>query len=92
MQKDTDLVLAQASTGERAYVQVKSSSDQAEPKRNIESFEADPSFGRMFFVCHSPRGSLQASGSKPIHIWTGEAIARQAIAAGLFDGLIQKAG
>ena len=92
MQKDTDLVLAQASTGERAHVRVKSSSDQAELKPNIESYEADPSFGRMFFVCHSPLCSLQASGGKPIHIWTGEAIARQAIAAGLFDQLMQKAG
>lgn len=91
LQKDTDLVLSQTSTGERAYVQVKSSADQTELDRYVESFTADPTFDRMFFVCHSPKGALAAIPAKPLHIWTGTTIARQTIAAGLFDWLTQKA-
>jgi hypothetical protein len=92
LQKDTDLVLAQPSIGERAFVQVKSSADQTALSRYIEAFETDASFDRMFFVCHSPSGPLQGVGSKPVHVWTGDTIARQAVAAGLFEWLMQKAG
>jgi len=92
LQKDTDLVLAQATTGERAFVQIKSASNQTELDRYVERYDADSNFDRMFFVCHSPKGTLHASASKPVHLWTGQATARQAVAAGLFDWLMQKAG
>ena len=91
LQKDLDLILEQAATGERAFVQVKTGTDQSVLTDYAARFDADPGFDRMFFVCHSPRGELAASASKPIHIWTGETTARQAIAAGLFDWLIKKA-
>jgi hypothetical protein len=93
LQKDTDLVLQQGSTGERAFVQVKSSSDQAELSQYVTNFEADPAFARMFYVCHSPRNELRLDpAQKPVHVWTGRTTAQQAIAAGLFDWLVQKAG
>ena len=93
LQKGTDLVLQQTATGERAFVQVKSGSDQATLSRYVLDFESDPGFDRMFFICHSPKGALTAGpSSKPVHVWSGQATARQAIAAGLLDWLVQKAG
>jgi hypothetical protein len=92
LQKDTDLVLVQSATGERAFVQVKSKSDGNELAEYIESFEANPGFERMFFVCHSFKGTpVVPAAQKPVHIWPRHEIARQAIAAGLFDWLVQKA-
>jgi hypothetical protein len=92
LQKDTDLVLEQIASGERAFVQVKSEAGQQTLNDYIARFEADPSFDRMFFACHSPRTKLEISGSKPVHVWTGEKLARQAVAAGLLDWLVEKAG
>lgn len=92
VQKDTDLVMEQLATGERAFVQIKSASDQSVLTDYVDRFEADPAFARMFFICHSPRSNLTASASKPIHVWAGEVIAEQAITAGLLDWLIEKAG
>lgn len=92
LQKDTDLVLEQSATGERAFVQVKSSSDQATLDRYVAEFEADPSFDRMFFVCHTSKVELVVRSSvKPTHVWAGQTTARQAIAAGLIDWLMKKA-
>jgi hypothetical protein len=92
LQEDTDLVLEQIASGERAFVQVKSEAGQQTLNDYIARFEADPSFDRMFFACHSPRTKLEISGSKPVHVWTGEKLARQAVAAGLLDWLVEKAG
>jgi hypothetical protein len=91
LQKDTDLVLLQSATGERAYVQVKSGSDQAELDHYVQSFESDDSFSQMFYVCHSPRNALAASSRKPVHIWTGPVTAERAVSAGLFRWLLDKA-
>jgi len=90
LQKDTDLVLEQTATRERAFVQVKSEATQQTLNEYAAVFEANAGFHRMFFACHSPRGKLSITGQKPIHIWTGETTARQAIAAGLLDWLVDK--
>ena len=91
LQKDTDLDVDQAATGERAFVQIKSAAATETLNDYVTRFEADPGFDRMFFICHSPRGALAAPiSSKPVHIWVGQAVARQAIAAGLYEWLIGK--
>jgi hypothetical protein len=93
LQKDTDLILEQVATGERAFVQIKSAADQSVFADYLERFAADPGYSRMFFVCHSPRGQFATPWTnKPVHIWAGEAIAQKAIAAGLLDWLVEKAG
>lgn len=91
LQKDTDLVLDQAASGERAFVQIKSEADQVTLAEYTAAFEADASSDRMFFCCHSPKGRLEVTATKPVHVWAGDELARQAIAAGLFDWLITKA-
>jgi hypothetical protein len=91
-QKDTDLVLIQPATGERAFVQVKSKSSQRELSSYEQSFQANPGFERMFYVCHSYKGepALSTTG-KPVHFWHGDEVARLTIAAGLFDWLLERA-
>ena len=88
-QADTDLIYEQAVTGERAFVQVKSAASAAVLRDYIARFRADPTFDRMFFVCHSPSGAMTSEPG--VHLWLGETLADQAVRAGLFDWLIAKA-
>ena len=78
LQKDTDLVLEQPATGERAFVQIESAADAKVFADYIERFEADPGYARVFFICHSPGTAFTARASKPVHVWTGDTIARPA--------------
>ena len=87
-QADSDLILEQAVTGERAFVQVKSAANVAVLRDYLERFAAS-GLDRMFFVCHSPKGQLQTEQSG-VHVWLGETLAEQAIKAGLFAWLIEK--
>jgi len=91
-QADTDMILEQAATGERAFVQVKSRASGATLENYIGRFrKSGDRFQRMFFVCHSPTGAMALAKDPQIHIWLGERLAQQAIAAGLFDWLVEKA-
>lgn len=92
IQKDTDLVLQQQATGERAFVQVKSKADQSVLDDYVNRFIDDPGFDRMFFLVHSTKTPLRSDAEKPVHVWDLDEIARQAVAAGLGDWLVQKAG
>jgi hypothetical protein len=87
-QADSDIVLEQAATEERAFVQVKSAATPGVLKDYLQRFAAS-GFDRMFFVCHSPSGQL-TSDQPNVHIWLGERLADQAIKAGLFAWLIEK--
>ena len=91
-QKDTDLVIEQPTTGERAFVQVKSKAAQAVFDDYAERFETDGTYDRMFFVCHSPIGSFDQPSKPHIHIWTGGKLAEAAVTAGLQDWLIEAVG
>lgn len=86
-QKDTDLVLEQPATQERALVQVKSSANQAvldDYTKRFSQIEADKSF----FVCHSPKGDLVPHHD--ITLWSGKELAERVIQAGLTDWLIAR--
>lgn len=85
--KDVDILLQQPATGERAFVQVKSSARQAVLDDYVERFRSNGTFDRMFFVCHSPQGALRANASERVHVWSGELLATAAVKAGLFDWL-----
>ena len=88
-QVDSDLILEQAVTGERAFVQVKSSATRAVLADYVERFRAS-GLDRMFFISHSPHGDL---GAVPggVAVWSGDKLAEQAVSAGLFRWLIEKA-
>lgn len=89
-QKDTDLVMEQPTTNERAFVQVKSRAPQRVLDDYISRFVEDGGYERMFFVCHSPVGSLVADADRRVHLWTGQALAEMVVKAGLFDWLLEK--
>jgi hypothetical protein len=90
-QADTDLVLEQAVTSERAFVQVKSKATQATLRDYVDRFEASIGYDRLFFLCHSPNGDLSGNDQPGVHIWLGDKLAEQAVKAGLFDWLLEKA-
>ncbi len=88
--KDVDLVVQQPTTGETAFVQVKSRATQAVLEDYVERFRASEGYDRMFLVCHSPRGELRASDGSDIHVWAGKSLAEATVRAGLFDWIIAR--
>ena len=91
-QKDIDLALVQPLTGERAFVQVKSSAIQTELEAFTQSLTRRDPTARLFFVCHSPRGALAAPDHPRLQILSGPALAEAALKAGLYDWLIERVG
>jgi hypothetical protein len=82
-------VVAQAATGERAFVQVKSRASQAVLDDYLARFEAS-GLDRMFFICHSPTTDLIAHDDPRVHIWANRELAAKINAAGLFEWLIER--
>jgi hypothetical protein len=89
-QADVDLILTQPTTGETAWVQIKSQTSQAELDDYLGRFRRDGSCDRFFFVCHSTVGHLSLPAQPELHLWTGERLSDAAINAGLFDWLIDR--
>ena len=89
-QRDVDLIVEQPTTGECAFVQVKSRANQAVLDDYVDRFREAGIYDRMFFTCHSPRGALQAPDGEPVHLWIGEQLAEAAVKAGLFDWVVAK--
>jgi hypothetical protein len=89
-ERDIDLAIDQTATGERAFVQVKSAADQSVLDDYVGRYEQSDRYDRMFFVCHSPRGTLAPPDDPRVRIWTGTVLASQAVSAGLFDWLTER--
>lgn len=92
-EKDVDLLVEQIATGERAFVQVKSSATPAVLDDYIDRFRAYPGVDRMVFACHSPSTALTAHKATPpagADLWFAETLAHKAVRAGLFDWLIER--
>lgn len=87
---DVDLSLTMPTTGELAWVQIKSKASQAILNDYLGRFERDGSCQHFFFVCHTAVGSLIAPEGAGLHVWTGPTLARATIAAGLFDWLAER--
>jgi hypothetical protein len=85
-QKTIDLALVLPSTGERAFVQVKSRATPAELKEYIAQFEATP-YDRMFYVFHS--GDVE-TGNERVTLIGPERMAAMVVEAGLVSWLIDK--
>lgn len=91
LQADTDLVLVQPATGQRALVQVKSSASQDVIEDYGARF-ADAEGALPFLVCHSPAGALRPPAARSdMIIWQGEELARKVSEAGLVDWLLEHA-
>jgi hypothetical protein len=89
-QADTDLVLEQPTTGERAFVQVKSKAGQAVLDDYVGRYWRASGYDRFFFVCHSPKTELATDSDPRLHVWAGERLADATVQAGLFDWLVER--
>ena len=88
---DIDLLLDQPTTGETAWVQIKSRADQSVLDDYLRRFQRDGSADRFFFVCHSPSGTLTSPDSEKLHVWAGRDLASRAIGTGLLDWVMERA-
>jgi hypothetical protein len=87
-QKTTDIDLMLPTTGERALVQVKSETSQAEFTDYIRRL-GDSSYDRMFYIFHS--GKIENRGTdNEITIIGPEKLAEMTINAGLVEWVMQK--
>ena len=86
-QKTLDLDLILPSTGERAFVQVKSKTNSAELADYVAKLDELDSYGRMFFVYHS--GNAETDDARVIVIGP-EKLAEMAVDAGLATWLVRK--
>lgn len=88
--KTIDMEMVLPSTGERAVVQVKSSTNQAQLQEYEEHF-APWAHTKKFYVYHSARAELSTSASDIILIGP-EKLAEMILEAGLSNWLLKKAG
>jgi hypothetical protein len=86
-QKTLDLDLILPSTGERAFVQVKSETNSAELADYVARFEGLELFNRMFFVYHSGNA---ATDHERVIVIGPEKLAEMSVDAGLATWLIRK--
>lgn len=89
-QKTVDIELVLPSTGERAFVQVKSRTDQAQLNDYIGRLShRDES--RMFYVYHSSEAALSCEDPR-VALIGPDRLSEMILNAGLFDWLLKKTG
>ena len=89
-QKTVDIELALPSTGERAFVQVKSRTNQAQLDGYVGRL-AQRDESRMFYVYHSGPDTLETTDPRVVLVGP-ERLSEMVLGAGLFDWLLEKAG
>lgn len=87
-QKTVDIELTLPTTGERAFVQVKSSTDDAQIDDYIEEFTASNAYSRMFYVWHT--GKITRMTSPHVTLIGPEQMARMTLNAGLSEWVREK--
>lgn len=88
-QKTVDVELILPSTGERAFIQVKSSAGKADLKDYLERLKnAGGAYDRMFFVWHS--GDVGENGESSVVLVGPDRLARMVFDAGLTSWLREK--
>ena len=87
---DADLYVEQPATGELALVQVKSRAGQAVLDDYVARSDAN-GCDRLFFLCHTPEGGLDAGERADVHVWSGRTLAEKVVAAGLTPWVIAQA-
>jgi hypothetical protein len=88
VQKTVDIELELPTTGERAFVQVKSETSPAE-FRTYRDALAEREEGRMFYAYHSGKIGVEEVGEE-ITILGPERIAEMTVSAGLLDWIIRR--
>jgi hypothetical protein len=88
---DIDLVMEQPTTGESAFVQVKSEAGQAVLDDYLGRFRRSD-YDRFFFVCHLAQGKLTIPIEPRLHLFEGERLADAAVKNGLYDWLTERSG
>jgi hypothetical protein len=86
---DVDLIMEQPTTGETAFVQVKSEANQAVLDDYLGRYRRS-GYDRFFFVCH--KGKLTIPLEPRLHLFEGERLADAAVKNGLYDWLIERSG
>jgi hypothetical protein len=82
--KGIDLEVKNRTADEIAFVQVKSSANQAVLNGYVEQFNNQRDrYARMIFAVHSPSGELRAPPDLPVQLWTCDRVAEFVVHAGL---------
>jgi hypothetical protein len=89
-QPDYDLLMEQPTTGETAFIQVKSKATQSELDDYVGRFRRG-GYDRFFFVCHSAE-RLTVPKEAGLHLFQGELLADAAVKNGLYDWLVERSG
>lgn len=88
-QRTTDLDLENPVTGDRAFVQVKSATEQTQLEDYIQKKAFEKSdYNRMFYVYHTGDVSTE---SDDVTLWDVDKVALQVVQNGLIDWVISKA-
>ena len=90
VQKTIDIQLENSVTGDSAFVQVKSTTTQAELNEYIGVHTNSSHFSRMFFVYHTSRSELSSS-DKSVSVWNLQKVSEQVLTNGLVDWVINRA-
>ena len=88
VKKTSDMELELPSTGERAFIQVKSDTRQSELDAYVKQLKTRGD-ARMFFAYHTCKGELACVNSQVILLGP-QRLSEMVLGAGLFDWLMQK--
>jgi len=91
-EKDIDLDVYSPTTQKRAFVQIKSTTSQAELKAYIGTFNEYEQFDEMYFIyhtCYTDLSSLESCYPN-VHLWGLKRISALVVNAGLVEWLINK--
>ena len=92
-QKTLDLDLISPITGNRYFVQVKSTANLKEFKEYQEQFKDMSEYSKFYFVVHSPSSDLKKiMGQNDFELILAHDVARLAVKYGLTEWIIAKAG
>lgn len=89
-QADSDLILEQPITGERAFVQIKSKATPATLRHYVEKFDTYPGMDRFIFACHTPSARLSPPDDPRLALWLRPELAGRVVSAGLTDWLLAR--
>ena len=91
-EKDIDLDLLMPVNGRRAFVQVKSSSTQAEFNDYLSTFSENDLYDEMYFVVHTLEMELQVKDcGRPVTVINDAALSKLVVNSGMIEWLIEKA-
>ncbi len=91
-EKDIDLDLLMPVNGRRAFVQVKSSSTQAEFEKYVGVFLDNDTYDEMYYVVHTLKQELQVPEcQRPVTVLNDKTLAKLVVNSGMVDWLIKTA-